>query len=79
MALPKSNYRQIEGKLATLTPFIGNSSYGIEYTDGSYSVFSYSTLIATRYPDGRTELAPKIYSQTTSRLQNLVAKAWGLN
>ena len=71
------NYRQIENHLAQLLPFNGNSCHS--FWDGdTYKVYSYSTLIASA--DGMTEqwVTPERYSVTTSRLQNLIKKAWGI-
>jgi hypothetical protein len=70
------NYKTIEQKLQTLTPFKGNSLSG--YWDGEvFRVFSYSTLIAVTQPSGRV-IASKKYSTTTSRHQNLIRRAWGI-
>lgn len=74
-----ANYSQIERALITLTPFTGNSSRGVWEGNGSdreYCVYSYSTLIATYNTFGRATMKARKYSQTTSRLQNIIRKAW---
>lgn len=72
------NYRTIEQKLRTLTPFKGNSMHASIDVEGSYRVFSYSTLIAIHYGQGLSWTQDKKYSTTTSRHQNLIRKAWGI-
>ena len=74
-----ANYRQIETAVHTLTPFAGNSSRGVWEGDGQdreYCVYSYSTLIATYNTFGRATMKARKYSQTTTRLQNIIRKAW---
>lgn len=91
--MAQANYRQIEKLLATRTPFNGNSSHAYLDSDNVYRVFSYSTLVAV-YGDAETcqEMFDKgwfttpnpiwvsdvKYSSTTSRLQNLIRKAWAI-
>lgn len=76
------NYQTIETRLARLEPFKGNSSHAewITAKDGTriYRVFSYSTLIAQTL-NGSYWVDERKISNTTSRLQNLTRKAWGLN
>jgi hypothetical protein len=80
------NYKTIETKLATLTPFTGNSLTAIaEKTWGSisYKVYSYNTLIAEKSWNGNegewdSYLNQTKFSVTTSRHQNLIRKAWGI-
>lgn len=76
----KDNYRTIEARLASLMPFQGNSLQGFMDESGkNYLVVSYRTLIATAQRDGGNWVSKTKYSVTTSRHQNLVRKAWGLN
>jgi hypothetical protein len=73
------NYKTIETKLANREPFTGNSLKGYWYDD-EYLVISYNTLIAKLSPavsNGRW-VNPNKYSQTTTRQQNLIKRAWGL-
>ena len=72
------NYKEIETRLTNRQPFTGNSLRG--FWDGdTYKVFSYSTLIATLGPDSPRWVDPTKYSNTTTRQQNLIKRAWGLN
>lgn len=72
------NYKTIETKLKNYQPFTGNSLTAILEGD-EYSVYSYSTKIA-RCSLGVMwhEVSPVKYSQTTTRQQNLIKRAWGL-
>jgi hypothetical protein len=77
------NYRTIERKLATLTPFNGNSlraTWELGADGGEYVVYSYQTEIARFLPSfgGEYWVSPDKYSVTTSRQQNLIKRAWGL-
>jgi len=75
----KANYDQIRQHLATLTPFVGNSMRGEKWGD-TYRVISYSTQIAEyNTTTGEKWVTPKRYSVTTSKQQNLVRNAWGVN
>lgn len=84
--MAQANYREISELLATLTPFKGNSCHAtkeVTRTRMEYRVYSYSTLIAEAVWDGSEGELEKFlnerkYSVTTSRLQNLIRKAWGL-
>jgi hypothetical protein len=75
------NYKTIETRLEQCSDFTGNSLRG--FWDGqTYKVFSYNTLIAT---NGYTEesgwqkwVDSTKYSNTTSRQQNLIKRAWNL-
>lgn len=73
------NYRQIETALKNCVPFKGNSCHAtFSISDGYYRVYSYGTLIARIMPYTRAhyQLNSRKYSQTTSRLQNIVKRAW---
>lgn len=81
-----TSYRNMEHAIANRLEFTGNSARG--YYDGEeYVVVSYNTTIAraTRLTvagamrDGELWVNPKKYSVTTSRLQNIIKRAWGLN
>jgi len=75
----QDNYRTIATKLANRESFEGNSLRA--YWAGSdYRVMSYSTMIAAYMADTETKwLNETKYSVTTSRHQNLIRKAWGVN
>lgn len=77
------SYKTIEQKLRNGETFRGNTLTGIWDSDSlTYSVYSYSTLIATkkRMPDNRisTWLETRKYSVTTSKHQNLIKRVWAV-
>jgi hypothetical protein len=75
------NYETIESKLANRERFTGNSLRG--YWDGfsgNYVVYSYGTMVANYNPTTLEYwVNPNKYSQTTTRQQNIIKRAWGLN
>lgn len=83
-----TSYRNMEEAIRNRVEFTGNSARG--YWDGEeYIVVSYNTAIAkanrvtvvgaTRNEvEGGLWLNPNKYSVTTSRLQNIVRRAWGV-
>ena len=78
------NYKVIEQKLRNLVPFKGNSMSAYLNDDlQRLDVYSYGTLIARAYRNAGNILVTYFnfdkYSVTTSRHQNLVRKAWGVN
>ena len=82
------NYRTIEQKLANREPFRGNSLWAYTTENGVYRVVSYSTTIASFIPSEASDVwvgesgawvSSDKYSTTTSRHQNLIRKAWGVN
>ena len=84
-----SNYSQIESAIRARVPFTGNSSRGY-YEGAEYVVVSYNTAIARATSvrvvgatwaecPGGLYINQRKYSQTTTRLQNIVKRAWGLN
>lgn len=68
------NYKSIEQKLNTLTPFKGNSMSG-DWQNGKFIVFSYRTPIGYSTLTGFA-IEDRKYSTTTSRHQNLLRKVW---
>ena len=76
----RDSYKEIEGKLKSLTPFNGNTMRGEFDERGNFKVYSYSTVIAVfwKLAEGR-ELDTQWYSETTSKHQRLVARAWGFS
>ena len=73
----------IETKLRNLEPFRGNSMSGYwNDNKGGLDVYSYNTAIGQAlFVNGEIVVDyfnPEKYSNTTSRHQNLVRKAWGL-
>lgn len=73
-----SNYTDIEQAIAKGENFTGNSARGEFSTlDGYYRVYSYNTLIAYYMPYTRAGyiMNTRRYSNTTSRLQNIIKRA----
>jgi hypothetical protein len=80
----QDNYKTIQQKLRNREPFKGNSmSASRDY--GVYSVWSYNTLIADYKLGKLDDGEPRItfnetkYSVTTSKHQNIIRRAWGIN
>lgn len=73
------NYKTVERNLENRLPIRGNSISAYWDDFGNYQVYSYSTLIANIKAGGERWVDPRKYSVTTSRHQNLIRKAWGLN
>lgn len=84
--MTKATYATIPALLADLTPFKHGSCHAtkeVTRTRMEYRVYSYNTLIATAVWDGSEGELEKFlneqkYSMTTSRLQNIIRKAWSL-
>ena len=73
------NYTIIDLRLKHLNTFRGNSSWARINENNTYEVYSYNTLIATKQLDtGESWVSDERYSNTTSRIQNLIRKNWGL-
>jgi hypothetical protein len=70
-----SNYSEIESAIRKFEPFTGNSCRGV--LDGTeYRVYSYSTqILHVNFPTGGIALNVRKYSNTTSRLQNIIRRA----
>ncbi len=78
--MAKLNYAQVEVAIRNRENFQGNSCFG-QWLGENYIVTSYWTTIAkvVQSPGGAVEwVNPDYYSKTTSRLQNIVRRAWGL-
>jgi hypothetical protein len=74
-----ANYRQMQDAIRECKPFRGNSARGeFDTIDGVYRVYSYNTLIATitPYTMAHYTINARKYSSTTSRLQNIIRRAW---
>ena len=69
-----SNYRDIAAAIAERREFVGNSASGAYYGK-QYRVYSYGTEIA-RYDGYDYVLNTHKYSVTTSKLQNIIRRAW---
>ena len=72
------NYKTIATKLANREPFRGNTMTGV-YVGEVYKIYSYSTLIAEIGNMGNMLINDTKYSVTTSKHQNLIRRAWGIN
>lgn len=71
----RANYRQIPSLLQRRAPFRGNSMRAERGTDGTYSVYSYTTLIVYVNANGGIWVTQLRYSPTSSRHTNL-CRAW---
>ena len=74
-----ANYRQMQDAIRECVPFRGNSARGeFDTIDGIYRVYSYNTLIASIMPYTKAHytMNARKYSSTTSRLQNIIRRAW---
>jgi hypothetical protein len=77
-----ATYKTMPALLATLTPF-KHGSHSARWNGEVYQVYSYSTIIATAVDVNRgfvdvTTFNQRKYSVTTSRLQNIIRKAWSI-
>lgn len=71
-----ANYAEVEQSLRTFHDFRGNSCKGYWYGT-EYHVYSYGTLIAVANAvTGGIAMNARKYSVTTSRLQNIIRRAW---
>lgn len=80
--MTRATYKTMPALLATLTPFT-HGSHSARWDGDVYKVYSYSTLIATAVDVNRgfvdvTTFNENKYSMTTSRLQNIIRKAWAI-
>lgn len=72
----QDNYRSIEVLAEACIPFNGNTMTG-EWDDGKFIVRSYAMIIgAYDRADGTYAINAKRVSNTTSRQQNLLKRAW---
>lgn len=76
--MTRATYATMPALLATKTPFTHGSCHAYFEDNGNYVVFSYSTLIAGITASGAKQLNERKYSMTTSRLQNIIRKAWAI-
>ena len=79
--MAKLNYTQVERAIRNLENFEGNSCFG-QWVGDVYLITSYRTTIGRveRFSNGVivSNLNTDYYSKTTSRLQNIIRRAWGL-
>lgn len=74
-----TNYRNMPEQIRNLEAFTHGSCHSINNLDKEYIVVSYSTPIARAKFDGvrwHYLLNARKYSSTTSRLQNIIRRAW---
>ena len=75
--MPYANYRQMETAIRRMQDFTGNSARGSWDDEGMYTVYSYTTPIAkANARTGGMVINARKYSVTTSRLQNIIRRAW---
>ena len=72
------SYRYMPSFLKENKEFVGNSVHA-EMDGDNYNVWSYRTLIFSQYADGSMWLNNNYYSVTTSKIQNMIIRAFGLN
>ena len=77
--MSNATYQTIPGLIATAKPFTHGSCRAYYEANGNYVIYSYSTLIAGITANGVKHLNGNKYSMTTSRLQNIIKRAWGVN
>lgn len=75
--ITRATYATMPALIATKTPFVHGSCHAYIDTDGEYRIVSYSTLIAQTI-SGSYWIDNRKFSMTTSRLQNIVRKAWAI-
>ena len=75
--MAQANYKQIEKAIIARENFRGNSCFGM-WVGGDYKIASYNTLIAEIKADGELYFNDRKYSVTTSKLQNIIRRAWGI-
>lgn len=74
------NYSEIEQAIAECAEFRGSSCFG-QWVGDTYLVTSYWTTIAKAVPSPGGLVYwvnPEKYSVTTSRLQNIIRRVWGV-
>ena len=74
-----TNYRDMPEQIRNFEAFTHGSCHSINNLDKEYIVVSYSTPIARAKFDGvrwHYLLNTRQYSSTTSRLQNIIRRAW---
>jgi hypothetical protein len=74
--MAQTNYQDMLHKLERRIPFRGNSCHSYIDCYGIYRVVSYTTHVASYDFDDKIWINPEKYSSTTSRLQNLIKRAW---
>jgi hypothetical protein len=77
-AMSLATYATIPALLATKTPFKHGSCHAYISSSNAYVVVSYGTDVGAWMQDGTKHFNTNKYSVTTSRLQNLIRKAWGI-
>lgn len=75
--MTRATYKTMPALIAAKESFTHGSAHAYTNFDGEYVIVSYSTEIAT-YKDGVAWLNERKYSMTTSRLQNIIRKAWAI-
>ncbi len=73
----QTNYKEMKKKLENREPFVGNSVFA-KMENEYYLVYSYNTMILKWDTKKNTQVYfnSAKYSSTTSRLQNMIRKAF---
>lgn len=78
--MSKATYPQIKIALEEHASFEGNSCHAYRDAGGVYRVISYRTEVANyNLNTGEAWIDSTKYSVTTSKLQNIIRRAWGVN
>jgi len=77
--MPYTNYRAMQTALENREAFEGNSASAFIDESGKYIIMSYDTIMAVIGENGGVEsFNEKKYSMTTSRLQNMIRRAYNI-
>lgn len=79
MKMKRVTNREMVNCMVKRTPCRANSAHAIFDDDGSYCVYSYSTLIFKEKTNGTIYFDNRKYSVTTSKLQGNIRNAFGLS
>lgn len=72
----QAKYEELSYLISSKTDFRGNSCKGVN-SNGTYKVFSYTTLIYEIDEKKKIYFNNNYYSSTTSRLQNIICRILG--
>lgn len=77
--MPYTTYRDMQTALENREDFDGNSASAFTDESGKYIIMSYNTIMAIIGTSGEVEYYnEKKYSMTTSRLQNMIKRAYSI-
>lgn len=77
--MPYTNYRAMQEAIENREPFEGNSASAFIDESSNYIIMSYDTIMAVISESGEVvSFNEKRYSTTTSRLQNMIRRAYNI-